>query len=93
MNPSSSSLSEKSIKSGKLWFHLWSSETAIKNDCEITDQIKFGDSEGDSEMLDMSAHPFCIEPTKGLIEIATSKGWKVYDEDAAIVEDVTHALA
>ncbi len=38
----------------------------------------FGNSIWDREMLDMSKHPFAINPNPNLKEIALAKGWKVY---------------
>lgn len=42
----------------------------------------FGNSIWDREMLDMSKHPFAINPNPNLKEIAVAKGWRVYQPDA-----------
>ncbi len=42
----------------------------------------FGNSIWDHEMLDMSKHPFAINPNPNLKEIAVAKGWRVYQPDA-----------
>jgi phosphoserine phosphatase len=42
----------------------------------------FGNSIWDREMLDMSKHPFAINPNPNLKEIALAKGWKVYQPNA-----------
>lgn len=42
----------------------------------------FGNSIWDREMLDMSQHPFAINPNPNLKEIALTNGWKVYQPDA-----------
>ena len=42
----------------------------------------FGNSIWDHEMLDMSKHPFAINPNPNLKEIALANGWKVYQPDA-----------
>ncbi len=42
----------------------------------------FGNSIWDREMLDLSKHPFVINPNPNLKEIALAKGWKVYQPDA-----------
>ena len=41
----------------------------------------FGNSIWDREMLDMSKHPFAINPNPHLKEIALANGWKVYQPD------------
>ena len=41
----------------------------------------FGNSIWDREMLDMSKHPFAINPNPNLKEIALANGWKVYQPD------------
>jgi len=38
----------------------------------------FGNSIWDREMLEMSRHPFAINPNPNLKEVAAAKGWKVY---------------
>lgn len=55
-------------------------------------EFAFGDSEGDSEMLELAKYPFCIEPTKGLMEIADRNNWKVYTDDLEVISDVNTAL-
>jgi HAD superfamily phosphoserine phosphatase-like hydrolase len=42
----------------------------------------FGNSVWDQEMLAMAKHPFVINPTVRLEEIAEAKGWKVYQPKA-----------
>ena len=42
----------------------------------------FGNSMWDREMLDMSEHPFAINPKPNLKEIALAKGWRVYQPGA-----------
>lgn len=42
----------------------------------------FGNSIWDREMLEMSKHPFAINPNPNLKEIALARGWKVYQPDA-----------
>ena len=41
----------------------------------------FGNSIWDREMLEMSKHPFAINPNPNLQEIALANGWKVYRPD------------
>ncbi|HWZ81326.1 MAG TPA: HAD-IB family phosphatase [Terriglobales bacterium] len=38
----------------------------------------FGNSIWDREMLEMTPHPFAINPTPRLEEIAESRGWRIY---------------
>jgi len=55
---------------------------AIRDVVNGTLDCAFGNSIWDREMLDMSKHPFAINPNPNLKEIALAKGWKVYQPNA-----------
>ncbi len=55
---------------------------AIREVVNGTLDCAFGNSIWDREMLEMSKHPFAINPNPNLKEIALAKGWTVYQPNA-----------
>ncbi len=55
---------------------------AIRDVVNGTLDCAFGNSIWDREMLDMSKHPFAINPNPNLKATALAKGWRVYQPDA-----------
>ncbi|HKN17402.1 MAG TPA: haloacid dehalogenase-like hydrolase [Candidatus Sulfotelmatobacter sp.] len=55
---------------------------AIREVVNGTLDCAFGNSVWDREMLEMSKHPFAINPNPNLKAIALAKGWRVYQPDA-----------
>ncbi len=54
---------------------------AIRNAVRGTLHCAFGNSIWDREMLEMSQHPFAINPNPNLKEIALAKGWRIYQPE------------
>ncbi len=54
---------------------------AIRSVLKSPPDCAFGNAIWDREMLDMSKHPFAINPNADLKEIALTNGWKVYQPD------------
>lgn len=50
--------------------------------------IAVGDSEGDIAMLELVERPIAFNPTKGLLEHATQKGWQVVIERKNVVYEL-----
>jgi phosphoserine phosphatase len=53
-------------------------KTAIRGDLHCA----FGNSIWDREMLEMSQHPFAINPNPNLKEIAIARNWRIYQPEA-----------
>lgn len=51
---------------------------AIRNAVRGDVHCAFGNSIWDKEMLEMSHHPFAINPNPNLKEIALARGWRIY---------------
>ena len=55
--------------------------SVLKSSPDSAPDCAFGNAIWDREMLAMSKHPFAINPTPGLKEVALAKGWKVYQPE------------
>lgn len=58
-----------------------------------TDSFAFGDSEGDIGMLEAVEYPVCVDPSKGLLEIAKKRDWFVAKSPEEITPYVEMKLA
>jgi len=54
---------------------------AIRSVLQSAPDCAFGNAIWDREMLEMSKHPFAINPNPNLQEIALANGWKIYHPD------------
>jgi phosphoserine phosphatase len=57
---------------------------AIREMIKHIPDVAFGNSRWDTEMLDMSRHPFAVNPNPDLEKIAHQNGWQVYFPNSGV---------
>jgi phosphoserine phosphatase len=46
---------------------------------DLTSSFAYGDSPGDTEILDLVGYPVVVNPIRGMLRIARDRGWPVVD--------------
>lgn len=61
-----------------------------KRDLTLQDSVGVGDTESDIPMLEMVENPIALNPSKGLLERAKEKKWKIIIERKAIIYELVY---